>query len=77
MSCSTKQAGLGDDCAQFQDSKCFETPTPGMQEFFNEMHPVYLQSDCSGAEGAFMALMELAPGKAKLLASCLDPTKKI
>ena len=47
-----------------------------MQEFFNEMHPVYLQSDCSGAEGAFMALMELAPAKQSYLPRALTQLRK-
>ena len=45
-----------------------------MESFFNEMHRVHLQSDCSGAEGAFYALKELLPGKCDLVSSPLGIT---
>ena len=34
------------------------------------MHPVYLQSDCSGAEGAFYGLKAVHP-QVVLISSCL------
>lgn len=42
-----------------------------MQDFINKMHPIYLQSDCSGAEGAFLSLLKMAPYKSKLMSSSL------
>lgn len=58
-------------------------PLPwGMVNFFEKMHPVFLQSDCSGAEGAFYGLLSIQPTKSFLMSSHLglkrlyDPVKR-
>lgn len=42
-----------------------------MTTFVEQMAPVYLQSDCSGAEGSFYGLQELLGNKCKLISSPL------
>lgn len=43
----------------------------GLGGFVAQMHPIYLQSDCSGAEGAYFGLHSFMPSKVHLLSSIL------